>query len=41
MDEMKEVLLSATKEAGKIILQYFNTAFKIEHKQSINDLLPR
>jgi myo-inositol-1(or 4)-monophosphatase len=39
MDELTEVLLNATKEAGKIILQYFNTVFKIEHKQSVNDLV--
>ncbi len=39
MDELKDVLLLATKEAGKIILQYFNTAFKIDHKEGINNLV--
>ena len=39
MDELKEVLLRATKEAGKIILQYFNGAFKINHKEGINNLV--
>lgn len=39
MDELKEVLLRATQEAGKIILQYFNGIFKIDHKDSINNLV--
>jgi len=36
---MKEVLLEATMEAGKIIQHYFNGTFKIENKSSINDLV--
>ena len=39
MDELKKVLLDATKEAGKIILQYFDGAFKIDHKEGINNLV--
>lgn len=39
MEELREVLLHAAKEAGKIILQNFNTAFKVEHKLTINDLV--
>jgi len=39
MDELKRVLTEATKEAGKIILQYFNGAFKIDHKEGINNLV--
>src|ERR1700749_3868534 len=39
MDELKEVLLDATKEAGKIILQYFDGTFKIDHKEGINNLV--
>ena len=39
MDEVKEVLLNATKEAGKIILQYFDGIFKIDHKEGINNLV--
>ncbi len=33
MSELKEVLLEATKEAGKIIHSYFNGAFKIDNKE--------
>ena len=39
MEEFKEVLLHATKEAGKIILQYFDGIFKIDHKGGINNLV--
>ncbi len=39
MDELKEVLLNATKEAGKIILEYFDGTFKIAHKEGINNLV--
>lgn len=39
MTEMKEVLLNATREAGKIILHYFNGVFKIDHKEGINNLV--
>ena len=39
MDDLKKVLLEATMEAGKIILQYFNGAFKIDHKEGINNLV--
>lgn len=36
---MKDVLLEATKEAGKIIQNYFNGDFKIENKDTINNLV--
>lgn len=39
MGEMKEVLLQATREAGKIILHYFNGVFKIDHKEGVNNLV--
>lgn len=39
MEELKEVLLHATHEAGKIILHYFNGIFKIDHKEGINNLV--
>lgn len=39
MDGLKEVLLHATQEAGKIILHYFNGVFKIDHKVGINNLV--
>ncbi len=39
MNQLKEVLLSATKEAGEIILRYFEGTFKIEHKEGINNLV--
>src|ERR1700743_961826 len=39
MSDLKEVLLEATREAGKIILNYFNGVFKIESKDSINNLV--
>ena len=39
MDELKKVLLDATKEAGKIILQYFDGTFKIDHKEGVNNLV--
>jgi len=39
MDDLKEVLLHATKEAGKIILHYFNGVFKVGHKEGINNLV--
>ena len=39
MDKLREVLLEATKEAGKIILQYFDGSFKIDHKEGINNLV--
>ncbi len=38
-DELRDVLLSATREAGKIILHYFNGAFKIAHKEQVNNLV--
>ncbi len=38
-DELKGVLLTATQEAGKIIQQYFNGVFKIDHKESVNNLV--
>jgi len=39
MDDLKSVLLEATQEAGKIILQYFNGVFKIGYKERINNLV--
>jgi len=39
MDELRELLLNATKEAGKIILQHFDGTFKIDHKEGINNLV--
>lgn len=39
MEELKEVLLTATKEAGRIIQQYFNGVFKVAHKDGINNLV--
>ena len=39
MDELREVLLNATREAGKIILQYFDGTFKIDHKEGVNNLV--
>lgn len=39
MAELKDVLLDAAKEAGKIILQYFDGVFKIDHKEGINNLV--
>ena len=39
MDDLKEVLISATMEAGKIIHHYFNGVFKIDHKDGINNLV--
>src|ERR1022692_4758712 len=39
MADLKEVLVEATKEAGKIILHYFNGVFKIDHKEGINNLV--
>lgn len=39
MDELKEVLLTATKEAGRIILHYFNGVFKVGHKEGVNNLV--
>ncbi len=39
MTGLKEVLLEATKEAGRIILQYFDGVFKIDHKEGINNLV--
>jgi myo-inositol-1(or 4)-monophosphatase len=39
MQDLKETLLTATHEAGAIILHYFNGAFKIDHKEGINNLV--
>lgn len=39
MDNLKEVLLEATHEAGKIILSYFHGKFKVESKGTINNLV--
>src|ERR1700744_5979126 len=39
MSELKDVLLEATKEAGRIIHNYFQGSFKIENKDSINNLV--
>ena len=37
--EMKDVLLHATAEAGKIIQFYFNGTFRIDNKEGINNLV--
>jgi myo-inositol-1(or 4)-monophosphatase len=39
MSQLKEVLIQATKEAGKIIQQYFQGTFLIENKEGINNLV--
>lgn len=39
MEELREVMLTATHEAGRIILQYFNGVFKVAHKDSVNNLV--
>jgi myo-inositol-1(or 4)-monophosphatase len=39
MEALRNVLTEATMEAGKIILSYFNGAFKIDHKDGINNLV--
>jgi myo-inositol-1(or 4)-monophosphatase len=39
MDDLRKVLLEATREAGKIILHYFNGVFKIDHKEGVNNLV--
>lgn len=39
MEELREVMLTATREAGRIILQYFNGVFKVAHKDSVNNLV--
>jgi myo-inositol-1(or 4)-monophosphatase len=39
MAEVKEVLLEAVKEAGKIIQHYFQGSFKIDNKDTINNLV--
>jgi len=39
MVEIKDVLLEATQEAGKIIQEYFQGTFKIENKEGINNLV--
>ncbi len=39
MAEIKEVLLEATKAAGEIIQHYFQGTFKIENKDTINNLV--
>ncbi|WP_276134458.1 inositol monophosphatase family protein [Polluticoccus soli] len=39
MNELKEVLMLATREAGKIIQAYFQGSFTIENKEGINNLV--
>ncbi len=39
MAELKEVLLEATREAGKIIAHYFQGSFAVENKEGINNLV--
>jgi len=39
MEDLKKVLLEATREAGKIILHYFNGVFKIGYKERVNNLV--
>ena len=39
MEKLKEVLLAATYDAGKIIQHYFQGTFKIDHKDGVNNLV--
>lgn len=39
MEQLKEVLLRATHEAGKLIQNYFNGIFQIDHKEGVNNLV--
>jgi myo-inositol-1(or 4)-monophosphatase len=39
MDELRAVLLNATRTAGDIILSYFNGIFRVDHKEGINNLV--
>ncbi|OSZ78552.1 inositol monophosphatase [Chitinophagaceae bacterium IBVUCB1] len=39
MAELKEVLLEATREAGKIIAEYFQGSFAVDNKEGINNLV--
>lgn len=39
MDDLNDVLMHATREAGKIIMQYFDGEFKVDHKEGINNLV--
>jgi myo-inositol-1(or 4)-monophosphatase len=39
MNNLREVLLAATREGGKIIQQYFNGEFTVDHKEGINNLV--
>lgn len=39
MEELKEVMLKAAMEAGKIIHHYFNGVFEIRNKDGINNLV--
>jgi myo-inositol-1(or 4)-monophosphatase len=39
MADLKEVLLKATKEAGRIVKSYFEGEFKIESKEGLNNLV--
>ena len=39
MADLKQVLLEATQEAGKIIQQYFQGTFSIDNKEGINNLV--
>lgn len=39
MDDLKGVLLNATKAAGEVIKEYFQGTFKIDNKDTINNLV--
>jgi len=39
MATLKEVLLEATREAGKIIQHYFQGSFRVENKDTVNNLV--
>lgn len=39
MEQLKQVLMEAAREAGKIIHHYFEGTFSIENKDSINNLV--
>lgn len=39
MEALKKVMHEAIQEAGKILLQYFDGVFKVNHKEGINNLV--
>ncbi len=39
MEQLKEVMLHAAKEAGNVVQSYFAGEFKVDHKEGINNLV--